>query len=122
MFGNNVYVFYSSGISLGLPVDSSTDDIARACIDAKVDVAVVETEALLKKVLLVQHKLPDLRAIVQLRGEPPLADKRRLHRTHKKHILGWDQLTEVGQDLPETRLDDRVKRIAINHCCTLVYR
>ncbi len=57
-----------------------------------------------------------------MRGEPPLSDKRRLHRTHKKHILSWDQLTEVGHDLPEARLDDRLKRVAINHCCTVVYR
>ncbi len=27
----------------------------------------------------------------------------------------------MGHDLPETRLDDRLKRIAINHCCTVVY-
>lgn len=103
-------------------MESSPDDVARACIEAKADVVIVETEFMLKKILLVQHKLPDLRAIVQLRGEPPLADKRRLHRTHKKHILSWDQLLEVGHDLPEARLDDRLKRIAINHCCSLVYR
>ena len=28
---------------------------------------------------------------------------------------------EIGEDLPESRLDDRLKRLAINHCCTLVY-
>ena len=39
----------------------------------------------------------------------------------QKHILSWGQLMEIGQDLPESRLDDRLKRIAINHCCTLVY-
>ena len=39
----------------------------------------------------------------------------------QKHILSWEQLLEVGHDLPETRLDDRLHRIAINHCCTLVY-
>ncbi len=77
------YYTFCSGISVGLPVESSPDDVARASMESKADVIVVEGEAVLKKVLLVQHKLTDLRAIVQLRGEPPLSDKRRLHRTHK---------------------------------------
>ncbi len=38
---------------------------------------------MLKKILLIQHKLPELKAIVQCKGEPELADKRRLHRSHK---------------------------------------
>ena len=43
----------------------------------------VENESLLKQILLVQHKLPFLKAIVQMYGEPPISDKRRLHKTHK---------------------------------------
>ena len=39
----------------------------------------------------------------------------------QKHILSWSQLLDIGEDLPESRLDDRLKRLAINHCCTLVY-
>lgn len=59
------------------------DEISKVALECKADVIVVENENLLKKVLLVQHKLPDLKAIVQLVGEPPLSDKRRLHKTHK---------------------------------------
>ncbi len=40
------------------------------------------------RVLLVQHKLPELRAIVQLEGEPNISDKRRLHKTHKVRLIG----------------------------------
>ncbi len=46
-------------------MDSSPDDVARACLESKADVVVVEGEAQLKKVLLVQHKLPELRALVR---------------------------------------------------------
>lgn len=35
--------------------------------------------------------------------------------------MSWPQLLDIGEDLPESRLDDRLKRIAVNHCCTLVY-
>ncbi len=58
----------------------AAEDVARAALDVKADIVVVDDETALKKVLLVQHKLPDLKAIVQWDGEPPLSDKRRLHR------------------------------------------
>ena len=61
----------------------SSEDIAKIAIDAKADIIVVDNEALLKRILLVQHKLPELKAIVQFRGDPPLSDKRKLHRSHK---------------------------------------
>ena len=61
----------------------SAEEVARICIDCKADVIVVESEALLKRVLLVQHKLPELKCIVQWRGEPPLSDQRRLAKSHK---------------------------------------
>ena len=65
----------------------SSDEISRVCIDAKADLILVENEALLKTVLLVQHKLPQLKAIIQLRGDPPLSDKRRLYKSHKVRQL-----------------------------------
>ena len=61
----------------------SPEEIAKEALDAKADIIVVENEDLLKRVLLIQHKLPELKAIVQIKGEPPVSDKRRLNRTHK---------------------------------------
>jgi hypothetical protein len=64
----------------------SAEEIAKEALDAKADVVVVENEDLLKRVLLIQHKLPELKAIVQIKGDPPVSDKRRLNRTHKVTI------------------------------------
>ena len=61
----------------------SSEEISWVSIDCKADLILVENEALLKRVLLIQHKLPQLKAIVQLRGDPPLSDKRRLYKSHK---------------------------------------
>jgi hypothetical protein len=52
---------------------------------------------LLFQVLAIQHKLPELKTIIQILGEPPVAERRRLHRTHRKHIFSWAALIEVGQ-------------------------
>ena len=80
------YVFivcFSSGIAVGLFHEYGHEEISKVALECKADIIVVENETLLKKVLLIQHKLPDLRAIVQLMGDPPLSDKRRLHKSHK---------------------------------------
>ena len=75
--------FFFSGIAVGLFPAISAEDLSKICIDCKADIIVVENEKLLKRVLLVQHKLPQLKAIIQLEGEPPLSDKRRLYKSHK---------------------------------------
>ena len=77
-----IFIFFS-GIAVGLYHEYGHEEISRVALECKADIIVVENEALLKKVLLIQHKLPDLRAIVQLQGDPPLSDKRRLHKSHK---------------------------------------
>ena len=79
--------FFSSGIAVGQVSILSAEEIAKEALDAKADVIVVENEDLLKRVLLIQHKLPELRAIVQIKGEPPVTDKRRLNRTHKVRLV-----------------------------------
>jgi long-subunit acyl-CoA synthetase (AMP-forming) len=78
-----LFSYFFSGIAVGLYHEYGHEEISRVALECKADIIVVENEALLKKVLLIQHKLPDLRAIVQLQGDPPLSDKRRLHKSHK---------------------------------------
>lgn len=80
-----------SGIAVGLFYQLGHEEISKVCLESKADIIVVENEQVLKKVLLIHHKLPDLRAIVQLVGDPPISDKRRLHKTHKvrQYILEY---------------------------------
>ena len=56
------------------------------------------------QILLIHHKLPQLRTIVQYTGLPPLSDQRRLHKSHGKHILSWEELAEIGKILTENKL------------------
>ena len=82
--------FIFRGIAVGQSSILSAEEIAKEALDAKADVVVVENEDLLKRVLLIQHKLPELKAIVQIKGDPPVSDKRRLNRTHKvTFIVCW---------------------------------
>ena len=65
---------------------------------------VVFTLSTLLQILLIHHKLPSLRTIVQYTGLPPLSDQRRLHKSHGKHILSWDELNEIGKALPDNKI------------------
>ena len=105
---------FTGGIAVGLFYQLGHEEISKVALECKADIIVVENENLLKKVLLVQHKLPDLRAIVQLSGEPPLSDKRRLHKSHKvrKHILRHGHLPRP----PKIRIrSTSKKRRFLNH-------
>ena len=35
--------------------------------------------------------------------------------------MSWNELLDIGRELPDAKLDERLRRIAINHCCTVVY-
>ena len=39
----------------------------------------------------------------------------------QKHIVSWSELLDIGRELPDGKLDDRLRRIAINHCCNVLY-
>lgn len=117
----NFAAIFSGGIAVGVYAELNPEDIARVALDTKADIIVVQNETQLKKVLLVQHKLPDLKAIVQLTGDPSLSDKKRLHRTHKKQILSWEALLELGSSTNDNKLDERLGKISINSCCTMLY-
>ena len=35
--------------------------------------------------------------------------------------MSWNELLDIGRELPDAKLDERLRRVAINHCCTVVY-
>lgn len=117
----NLAAIMAGGISAGIHASLSSEEIARICIDCKADVIVLQSETLLKKVLLIQHKLPELKCIIQWEGEPPLSDQRRLAKSHKKHILSWSSVLELGKQLQPDKMEERLTKVSINQCCSLVY-
>ena len=70
---------------------------------------------------MIQHKLPELKAIIVSAEESPLADSRRLNRSNKKKVLSWTELKDIGSSLPIYRLEERQSKVAVNQCCALVY-
>ena len=71
---------------------------------------VVEDEAQADKVLAAKPELPHLKAVVQYLGSP-----------RREGVLSWEELLDMGGKVEEDELEDRLKRMAINQCCSLIY-
>jgi long-chain-fatty-acid--CoA ligase ACSBG len=60
--------------------------------------------------LEIRDRLPHLKAIIQYTGEPTAPG-----------VLSWAKLMTLGNQQSDDVLEERLKRIAINQCCTLIY-
>ena len=86
-----------SCISSCINASLSLEDTAKACVESKSDIIIVQHLCQLKNILAIQHRLPQLKVIVLLHGEPSVSDKRRLQRSCQKEILTWAALSDFGQ-------------------------
>ena len=80
--------------------------------DSRSNILVVEDEKALEKMWSMKNELPYLKKIVQYTGKPP-ADH--------PEVLSWEQFMELGKSQPDSVLEERLRNLAINQCCILVY-
>ena len=85
------------GVSACISPRLGLEDTARVCIESKADIIIVQHQTQLKNVLAAQHRLPQLKVVILLQGEPSLTDKRQLQRSCRREILSWAALCDLGQ-------------------------
>jgi len=73
-------------------------------------ILIVEDEKQLDKLWQFKEDLPALKKVVQYSGSAT-----------NPEVLGWNYLMRLGRGLGDDLLQDRLKRIDVNQCCTLVY-
>ena len=78
--------------------------------NSRANIMVVEDEAQADKVLAFKHELPHLKAIVQYMGTPRM-----------EGVLSWRELMQIGSKEADDALEERLRRIAINQCCGLIF-
>ena len=78
--------------------------------NSRANIMIVEDEVQADKVLAFKHELPHLKAIVQYLGRPT-----------REGVLSWEEVLEMGAEAEERELEDRLRRMAVNQCCTLIY-
>jgi len=107
---SNMAAIFAGAMATGIYPTNGTEACQFILNDSKCSILVVEDQKQLDKIWKVRGELPHLKKIVQYSGLP-----------NNPGVLSWKDLMSRGQSLGEEDLEDRLRRIAINNCCTLVY-
>jgi long-subunit acyl-CoA synthetase (AMP-forming) len=101
---------HAGGIPSGIYTTSTPDQCRYVADHCDAQVVVVEDATQLAKFLAVRSRLPQLRAIVQMHGEPT-----------SPGVISWAELERRGADVPETALARRIEAQDVHDACTLIY-
>ncbi|PSN55903.1 Very long-chain-fatty-acid--CoA ligase bubblegum [Blattella germanica] len=101
---------YSGGISAGIYTTAS-EEMCKYCIQScRANIIVVENKKLLDKILKFKDSLEELKVIVQYNGIPDA-----------EGVISWKELTEIGEGVADKELDNIMKTICINECCSIIF-
>ncbi|KAJ8936507.1 hypothetical protein NQ314_012371, partial [Rhamnusium bicolor] len=109
-FISDLGAIFAGGIAVGIYTTNSAEACLYCAENSNANIIVVEDEKQLEKILSVRSKIQNLKAIVQYSGDPAHAD-----------VISWKRLMEIGEQQPDDLLEESLKTIAVNECCTLVY-
>lgn len=101
---------FAGGIAVGIYTTNSAEACLYCAKSSRANIIVVEDETQLQKILSVRSEICDLKAIVQYSGKPSHPD-----------VISWKRLMEIGEQQTDDLLEESLKKIAVNECCTLVY-
>jgi long-subunit acyl-CoA synthetase (AMP-forming) len=100
----------AGGAPAGLYTTLTPDQCHYVADHCEAQVAVVENEELLQKLLAIRGRLPHLKAIVLMVGE-----------SAEEGVLSWDQLLRLADEVPEAELETRIAALRPEDLCTLIY-
>ncbi|XP_032780235.2 long-chain-fatty-acid--CoA ligase ACSBG2 [Daphnia magna] len=101
---------HAGGFAAGIYTTNSAEACLHCALNGQADIIVVEDRKQLEKILSIKDQIPTLKAIVQYTGKP-----------HVEGVITWSQLMHLGNATPDNVYEDRLKRMAVNQCCTLIY-
>ncbi|KAL4712632.1 hypothetical protein ACJJTC_007929 [Scirpophaga incertulas] len=111
-FLSDLAAIHAGGFAAGIYTTNSAEACFHCLLSSRANICAVEDKKQLDKVLSVRDRLPQLKAIVQWSGDVD---------TSLQGVYSWEQLMEIGSKESDTQLDNTLKSIAVNECCTLVY-
>ncbi|XP_067665724.1 long-chain-fatty-acid--CoA ligase ACSBG2-like isoform X2 [Haliotis asinina] len=103
---------FAGGLATGIYTTNTPEACQFIASNAKINIIVAENNQQLEKFLKIKDELPYLKAIIQYSGEVA-------HR--ESFIYSWEEFMKLGDDVPDSQLEDRLKDLAPNKCCTLIY-
>ncbi|XP_077988880.1 long-chain-fatty-acid--CoA ligase ACSBG2-like isoform X2 [Glandiceps talaboti] len=108
----DIGAIFAGGFAVGVYTTNSPEACHYVAENCEANVIVVENTAQLNKILKIWDKLPHLKAVVQYSGE--VEQKR-------ENLYDWSQFMALADDVLDVELDDRIKELVPNKCCTLIY-
>lgn len=109
---SDLAAIHAGGYAAGIYTTNSAEACFHCLETSRANICTVQDKKQLEKILSIQSRLKHLKAIVQWEG--PVE-------TSIPGVYSWEQLMEMGSKEPDTQLDNVLKSIAVNECCTLVY-
>ena len=113
----------AGGLSVGIYTTNSPDACRYVADNSRANIIVVEDNKQLEKILGVTKDLPHLKAIIQYTGTPEITFPTQEVGDHQL-VYSWKEFMDIGSRADEVirkELDERMKRMAVNQCCSLVY-
>ncbi|XP_061093922.1 long-chain-fatty-acid--CoA ligase ACSBG2 isoform X1 [Conger conger] len=108
----DVAAILAGGFAVGIYTTNSPEACQYVAENCQANILVVENHKQLQKILQVQDKLPNLKAIIQYKEA--LKEKR-------PNLFTWAEFMEMGNEVPDSQLDDIIASQKPNQCCTLIY-
>jgi len=101
---------HAGGFAAGIYTTNSAESCLHCALNSQANIIVVEDRKQLEKILEIKDKIPSLKAIIQYSGKP-----------HVEGVITWSQLMNLGNATPDNAYEERLRRIAVNQCCTIIY-
>jgi long-subunit acyl-CoA synthetase (AMP-forming) len=109
-FISNLASIFAGGVPGGIYTTSSSEQCLYIAGHSEANIVVVEDADQLAKFKSIWSQLPDLKAVVLMRGSDD--DER---------VYAWDELPPLAGKVAETELDERMECQDPDDCCTLIY-
>ncbi|XP_047506130.1 long-chain-fatty-acid--CoA ligase ACSBG2 isoform X3 [Pieris napi] len=109
---SDLAAIHAGGYAAGIYTTNSAEACFHCLESSRANICAVQDKKQLDKILSIRSRLPHLKALIQWEGEVD---------TSIPGVYNWKQLIEMGAKEPDTQLDNVLKTIAVNECCTLVY-
>eukprot|EP00731_Ephydatia_muelleri_P030982 Em0022g496a len=108
----DVAAIFAGGLPTGIYTTSKPDACQFVANNCSANVICVEDEKQLAKILQIRDQLPHLKAIVQYKGK--------LSQQYP-NVLEWDQFMELGKDVDDSVIEEKIKAQRPEQCALLVY-
>lgn len=104
-----------SGFAAGVYTTNSAEAVYHVLESSNANIVVVDDTKQMDKIKEIKHRLPNLKAAIQLYGpyEPYVKREDGYYR--------WSELQEIDVSDVEGELEKRMSNIYSNDCCVLVY-